>query len=189
MFNGDILLGRNARFSDDMFRAEYFRTDFSSYLAWRDWGFPDDTVFNGFGMGALRCADGAFVLGEMAAHTATAGKVYFPSGTPDPGDLRNGYLDMQESVRREVAEEVGLTPADYREAVHWQCIVSGARIALFRILDLPHPSFDLTERIGRWLTQQDKPEFARLHVVSGAGDVTRAMPEFVTAFFAGQFAP
>ena len=26
-------------------------------------------VFNGFGMGALRCADGAFVLGEMGQHT------------------------------------------------------------------------------------------------------------------------
>ena len=64
--------------------ASYFETDFAAFLAWRDWGFPDESVFNGFGMGALRCTDGAYVLGEMGAHTANAGRIYFPSGTPDP---------------------------------------------------------------------------------------------------------
>ncbi|MDP1883607.1 MAG: NUDIX hydrolase, partial [Bradyrhizobium sp.] len=63
LWNGRILLGRNPVFTVAGFRASYFETDFASFLAWRDWGFPDRDVFNGFGMGALRCADGAFVLG------------------------------------------------------------------------------------------------------------------------------
>ncbi len=54
-------------FAGKRFSADYFETDFASFLAWRDWGFPDNSVFNGFGMGALRGSDGAFVLGEMAA--------------------------------------------------------------------------------------------------------------------------
>src|SRR5882762_3146621 len=70
-------------------RADYFETDFASFLAWRDWGFADKGVFNGFGMGALRSIDGAFVMGEMAAHTANAGRIYFPAGTPDLDDLRD----------------------------------------------------------------------------------------------------
>src|SRR5216110_854627 len=68
--------------------------DFADVLAWRDWGFPDRSVFNGFGMGALRCSDDAFVLGEMGHHTANAGRIYFPSGTPDPDDIRNGAIDI-----------------------------------------------------------------------------------------------
>ena len=80
LWNGRVLLGRNPVFSGDRFSADYFETDFASFLAWRDWGFPDNSVFNGFGMGALRGSDGAFVLGEMAAHTANAGRIYFPSG-------------------------------------------------------------------------------------------------------------
>ena len=69
LWNGRVLLGRNPVFSPGRFSASYFETDFASFLAWRDWGFPDHDVFNGFGMGALLCADGAFVLGEMGEHT------------------------------------------------------------------------------------------------------------------------
>ena len=90
IWNGRILLGRDPDFTGERFSARYFEADFASFLAWRDWGFPDGSVFNGFGMGALRCSDGAFVLGEMAAHTANAGRIYFPSGTPDLDDIKGG---------------------------------------------------------------------------------------------------
>src|ERR1700724_1413793 len=87
IWNGRILLARDPVFTEDRFSASYFEADFASFLAWRDWGFPDTGVFNGFGMGALRCSDGAFVLGEMADHTANAGRIYFPAGTPDLDDI------------------------------------------------------------------------------------------------------
>jgi hypothetical protein len=93
LWNGRILLGRDARFAGGHLSASYFETDFASLLAWRDWGFPDRAAFNGFGMGALRTADGAFVLGEMGTHTANAGRIYFPAGTPDPGDVSGGGGD------------------------------------------------------------------------------------------------
>ena len=114
LWNGRVLLGRNPVFAGERFSADYFETDFASFLAWRDWGFPDSDVFNGFGMGALRGSDGAFVLGEMGEHTANAGRIYFPSGTPDLDDVSGDVLDIAGSVAREVEEETGLTPADYR---------------------------------------------------------------------------
>src|ERR1700757_5212069 len=76
IWNGRVLLARNAVFSNGRLSASYFETDFANLLAWRDWGVPDRTIFNGFGMGALRSSDGAFVLGEMDAATANAGSVY-----------------------------------------------------------------------------------------------------------------
>ena len=102
IWNGRILLGRNPVFTGERFSARYFEADFASFLAWRDWGFPDAGVFNGFGMGALRCSDGAFILGEMGSHTANAGRIYFPSGTPEPGDISDSMVDMSGSVAREV---------------------------------------------------------------------------------------
>src|SRR3954469_7578782 len=79
IWNGRVLLGCEPVFTGGHFSASYFETDFAGFLAWRDWGFPDKEVFNGFGMGALRCADGAFVLGVMGDHTANGGRIYFPS--------------------------------------------------------------------------------------------------------------
>ena len=90
----------------------YLETDFASFIAWRDWGFPDKTMRNCFPMAALRSSDGAFLLGVMGAHTATAGQVYFPAGTPDPNDVVGERVDLEAGVMRELPEETGLGPAD-----------------------------------------------------------------------------
>ena len=187
IWNGRILLGRNPAFAGERFTASYFEADFASFLAWRDWGFPDTSVFNGFGMGALRASDGAFVVGEMAEHTATAGRVYFPSGTPDLDDIDGGAVDIAGSVAREVAEETGLAATDYRAAAHWDCVVSGAAIAMIRILNVELSGDALRARIEANLAAQRQPELAAIHLVRGPRDLTAAMPPFVAAFVEAQF--
>jgi hypothetical protein len=188
IWNGRILLGRNPAFAGERFTASYFEADFASFLAWRDWGFPDTSVFNGFGMGALRASDGAFVVGEMAEHTATAGRVYFPSGTPDLDDISGAAVDIAGSVAREVAEETGLAATDYRAAAHWDCVVSGAAIAMIRILNVELSGDALRARIEANLAAQHQPELAAIHLVRGTRDLTAAMPAFVAAFVEAQFA-
>ena len=145
-------------------------------------------MFNGFGMGALRCADGAFIMGEMGHHTSNAGRVYFPSGTPDLDDIRDGAVDISGSVAREVLEETGLAPADYRAVSHWDCVVSGAAIAMIRLLDVDASGDELRARIEANLARQHQPELSAIHLVRGSGDLTAAMPRFVTAFIERQFA-
>jgi 8-oxo-dGTP pyrophosphatase MutT (NUDIX family) len=187
IWNGRILLARNPAFAGDRFSARYFEADFAGFLAWRDWGFPDRDVFNGFGMGALRCSDGAFVLGEMGQHTSNAGRIYFPSGTPDLDDISGDAVDMSGSVAREVEEETGLAPADYRAAPSWDCVVSGAAIAMIRILDVDLTGEALRGRIEANLARQIQPELAAIHLVRETRDLTAAMPRFVTAFIEAQF--
>ena len=182
LWNGRILLARNPAFTGDRFSADYFESDFASFLAWRDWGFPDKDVFNGFGMGALRCADGAFVMGEMGGHTANSGRVYFPSGTPDLDDIRGDTVDIAGSVVREVGEETGLTSADYQLGGHWDCVVTGPSIAMVLLLHVAMSGEAMRARIEANLARQSEPEFAAIHLVRGIGDLTAAMPRFVTAF-------
>jgi len=188
IWNGRVLLGRDAVFTDGHLAATYFETDFASFLAWRDWGFPDPDVFNGFGMGALRTSDGAFVMGVMGAHTANAGRIYFPSGTPDLDDIKDGAVDIPGSVVREIEEETGLQASDYRMEAHWHCAVTGPAIALIRILDVDMPGETVRARIEANLATQEHPELAGVHLVRGRGDLTATMPRFVTAFIEQQFA-
>ena len=85
LFNGRVLLlGRRAIHtrSDGVLtlKGVYFETDYADYLAWEEFGYPGDPVDNCFSMAALRGADGAFLIGEMAAHTFNAGQIYFLTG-------------------------------------------------------------------------------------------------------------
>jgi 8-oxo-dGTP pyrophosphatase MutT (NUDIX family) len=188
MWNGRVLLGRDPVFAGGRFAASYFEADFASFLAWRDWGFADKDVFNGFGMGALRCADGAFVLGEMGSHTSNAGRIYFPSGTPDLDDIRDGAVDITGSVARELEEETGLAPGDYRSEADWHCVYTGPAVAMIRILHVDMAGDALRARIEANLALQQLPELSAIHLVRGTRDLTAAMPGFVTAFIEAQLA-
>ena len=87
VWNGRVLLLAEYELSGSTFSGAYLETDFASFISWRDWQWPDTTVNNCFGLAALRAADGAFLVGVMGAHTANAGRIYFPGGTPDPNDV------------------------------------------------------------------------------------------------------
>jgi 8-oxo-dGTP pyrophosphatase MutT (NUDIX family) len=133
-------------------------------------------------MGALRCADGAFVLGEMAAHTANAGRVYFPGGTPDLNDVTGDAVDIAGNVSREIEEETGLRPTDYRAEPHWDCVVYDASIAMMRRLHIDSPGEAVKARIEANLARQAHPELSAIHLVRSITDLTEDMPRFVTAF-------
>ena len=189
MWNGRVLLGRHPVFSGERFSASYFETDFASFLAWRDWGFPDPYVFNGFGMGALLSNDGAFALGEMGSHTANAGRIYFPSGTPDLSDVKGSTVDIPGSVVRELEEETGLLPGDYKADPDWHCIFTGPAVAMMKILRVDMPGEALRARIMGNLALQPSPELSGIHLVRGTADLTSTMPRFVTAFIEAQLSP
>ena len=182
MWNGRVLLASRYRVADGRLAGACFETDFASFLAWRDWGFPDAGAFNCFAMGALRSRDGAFLLGVMGPHTANAGRIYFPCGTPDPDDVRDGAVDVAGSVAREIFEETGLAEKDYAAEPHWDCVVVGAAIAMIRLLNVDMRGKALRARIEAALARQHQPELSAIHLVRRTDDFTAAMPRFVTAF-------
>ncbi len=182
MFNGRILLARDARCVGDVFRANYFETDFASFLAWRDWGFPDRDIFNGFGAGALRSNDGIYALGEMSAHTANAGKIYFPAGTPDLNDIRGDRVDIPGSIFRETEEETGLASDDYHAVDGWDIILDGQMTAIIQTLDVDMPGDVLRATLEANLAEQKEQELSGIHLVRTIADFTDAMPRYVRTF-------
>jgi hypothetical protein len=182
LFNGRVLMLRDFAIEDRAFRGRTFDTEFANLLAWRDWNFPDPAVKNVYAMGALRGSDGGFILGEMAAHTANAGKIYFAAGTPDPGDIRGETVDLLGSVMREVEEETGLTPADFVAEAGWFTVLAGPRIAQMKLLLAKEPAEELRARIVSFLATQEQPELADIHIARGPDDLNDAMPPFMPTF-------
>jgi 8-oxo-dGTP pyrophosphatase MutT (NUDIX family) len=182
LWNGQVLLLRDYSLGQAVLRGAYLQTDFASFIAWRDWGFPDATIRNCFGQAALRSADGAFLLGIMGGHTANAGKMYFVGGTPDPHDVVGDTVDLSGSVARELTEETGLTLADAAPEPGWHAVFSGARIAMLKVLNAPEPAAVLRERVLEFLGREAHPELADVAIVRGPADLDGRMPDFVSAF-------
>jgi 8-oxo-dGTP pyrophosphatase MutT (NUDIX family) len=183
LFNGRVLLLHRWSIEAGVFSGGYLMTDYASFLAWRDFGHPDAGKWNGFAMAALISAEGHFLLGEMADHTANAGQIYFAAGTPDPADVAGDRVDLAGSVLRELEEETGLGPAEVTVEPGWTVIVHGPRIAMMQRLRSSLPSTALKARIERFLAAERSPELTRMHVVARREDLQRArMPTFQTAY-------
>src|SRR5436190_1261718 len=134
MWNGRVLLLRRGEIADRMLNGAYSEVDFASFIAWRDWGFPDKAIRNCFPMAALRSSDGAFLLGVMGGHTATAGQIYFPAGTPDLNDVDGDTVDLERGVIRELIEETGLSVGDFSAEQGWSAVALGQRLALMKVV-------------------------------------------------------
>jgi 8-oxo-dGTP pyrophosphatase MutT (NUDIX family) len=182
IWNGRVLLVHAWSLAARSIAGTFFETDFANFMAWRDWGFPDRSVTNCFSMGAIRAADGAFLLGVMSPHTANAGKIYFPAGTPDPHDVAGDVVDLAGNVAREVAEETGLTDRDLSAQPGWTAVLAGPRIALMQVLQARVPAAELRERILGHLAREPKPELSDIRIVRRRADFESAMPAFVTAY-------
>ena len=188
LWNGRVLLMRDLAIADGALRGMYFEAGFADFMAWRDWNFPDPAIVNCFSMGALRASDGAHLLGVMSRHTANAGRIYFPAGTPDLSDVRGDTVDLLGNVMREIAEETGLTAADFSVTPGWHAVVDGARVALMRRIDVPHPAVEVRARMRRHLASEVQPELSDIRIVRSNADFDPKMPRFVMAYLSHMWA-
>jgi 8-oxo-dGTP pyrophosphatase MutT (NUDIX family) len=182
IWNGRVLLMHRHRFENGALEGAFLQTDFASFMAWRDWGFPETGVINCFSMAALRASDGGWIMGVMGPQTSAGGKIYFPAGTPEPEDVVDGIVDLAGSVIREVGEETGLGVDDFAEQNGWYCVVDGSRIALMRVLQARDPAETLRRRILEHLARETAPELADIRIVRSRHDFDPMMPRFVTTF-------
>jgi 8-oxo-dGTP pyrophosphatase MutT (NUDIX family) len=171
MFDGRVLGALNPQMTDGVLSASVIETSFSAFLAWRDWGFADETYFNAFGSAVIAGNDGGYIFGVMGAHTSNAGAIYPCGGSLEPDDVgADGKVDIWASTARELAEETGLLAAEATLGgdflVRWGQLMSFTRIYRF---DMPVAA--LARRIEVTLAAQDEPELAGITVFKTLSDL------------------
>lgn len=182
VWNGRVLLMHSHRLSGDTFHGEFLETDFASFTAWRAWGRPGTAIDDCFAAAAILSADGACLLGVMAPHTANAGKVYFPSGTPDPNDVIEGVVDFDASLQRELQEETGLGCEAFDPEPGWVMVRGHGLVAMIKLLHSPDTAEALRLRILGNLAAEPQPELSDIHIVRSPADFDDTMPGFVQEF-------
>jgi hypothetical protein len=188
VWNGRILLLHRCAIASGILHGACFETDYASFCAWRDWNFPDRSVCNFFAAAAVKSADGAFLLGEMAASTANAGLLTFPSGTPEPGDLvEGGVFELAAHLGRELTEEIGIGLHELAAGPGWTMVREGRYLALVKRLSAPQSIQTLRARVTAHIAGEQNPEFTAVRVVRSPSDFDPAMPRYVTAFLTHSF--
>lgn len=178
LFDGRVLIAVAVSVEDGHLRATFRETGFSAFHWWRARS-PGRGLRNLFGAAAVRTSDGAVLLGRMAPHTASAGQIYFPCGTPDLDDVFDGTVDLDRSIARELAEETGLsdavaTPTDVRIAVFDRKLC-----AYVRLYDAALDAAELKARIEDHLASERTPELDAVVLVRSVADLTDASPAYV----------
>lgn len=189
IWNGEVLICTGFGLEREVLTARFARTDYASFIAWRDWGWPDQSVRNCFGAPAVFSSDGALVFGVMAPHTLNGNMLYPPSGSLEPRDVRDdGTVDVLGSITTELMEETGLdvAAAEQGELV---AFFDGPRLAIVRKLVFPLRFKEIEARFTAHAGAQAVPELVRLEAIRSTTQIDSTMPgfaqEIVRYFFAG----
>jgi len=180
LFNGQVLVMGEYKIADGCLSGSVHKTNFASFLYCKDKGLPEESgVRNVFGCAVVRSAEGHLLFGRMAPYTATSGRVYPMAGTPDMDDIKDGKLDIEGSMQRELQEEAGLTTADAARRPGYLLIENAGMSALCAVFDYDVPSRDMKVRMMRHIDMQDEPELDEIVVFRRAAfHVHHRMPGF-----------
>jgi 8-oxo-dGTP pyrophosphatase MutT (NUDIX family) len=176
IWNGDVLICTDAALKDGGLQGSFLKTDYASFVAWRDWGWPDKTVCNLFGSAAVVSADKAVLYGRMAGHTLNAGKVYPPGGSLEMKDVMpDGGVDVMGSITRELEEETGLKASD-AERGELLAIFDEHRLSVAQVFRFADTAEALAAKVRRYLHSAHEDELSDIEIITETSRFASTMP-------------
>lgn len=166
LFDGRIVLLSDLVYSDGVLSGRCHETRYATLLYWRlD---RDGAVAeHAFAHAALVSSDNALVAIRMGLHTANAGLVYFAAGSFEPVDFRDGQIDIEFNMAREVGEETGLdlASADRDDGYHLYSHENGS--VIFRRYRLAETAASIAARIDAHVAAETDPEILGPVIIRG----------------------
>lgn len=181
IWNGDVLICTGTELTGAELTGHFLKTDYASFVAWRDWGWPDRTVSNCFGSAAVLSADGAVLYGRMAGHTLNSGKIYPPGGSLEMQDVgADGQVDIMGSITRELEEETGLKAS---EAVRGEllAIFDQHRLSVAQVFRFAGTAEALATQVRHYLRSAHEDELSDIEIVSSTSQIDSTMPLYAVA--------
>jgi hypothetical protein len=145
------------------------RTDFASFLYWKEFGGGVGEI-DFSGGAALLCSDGAVLLAVSGEHTIAPGILEFPGGFVDVADFENNKLQFDLHVAREVAEEFAISKSDLGKPQ--QYLVAGAD-RIVQVISIFKMDVSGTEFIRSWRarTGASRLEVSNIIAIYGLSDL------------------
>src|SRR5262245_38317467 len=141
---------------------------YSTFLYWRK--HPNySSAEHAYAHAALVTTDNALMAIRMGSHTAQPGSVYFAAGSFEAADFRDGFVDVDFNMAREVREETGIDISNLPRDTCYHALSESAGTVIFRRYYLKEDAETVASQIKRLVAADPDPEIEGPVVVRHGG--------------------
>lgn len=170
LFDGTMVLLSQLAWRDNRLIGRCHAVNYSTFMLWRRRR-ESSGAEHAFAHAMLVAGDNALVAIRMAPHTVNAGRVYFAAGSFEPIDFRDGLVDVDFNMIREVREETGLDLSGARRGERYHALSANSGTVIFRRYHETAPADVLAERIRAFVATETEPEIEGPVIIRDATDL------------------
>ena len=100
-----------------------------------------------------------------------SGRVYFAAGSFEPVDFRDGLVDVDFNMIREVREETGLDLSGAERGRRYHALSTPSGTVIFRRYRVSEPADEIARRISAFVAAEAEPEIDGPVIVRHASDL------------------
>ncbi|WP_137933280.1 hypothetical protein [Mesorhizobium comanense] len=187
LFDGTVVLLSQLAWRDRHLVGRCHAVNYSTFMLWRKRR-ENSGAEHAYAHAMLVAGDNALVAIRMGRHTVGAGSVYFAAGSFEPIDFRDGLVDVDSNMIREVREETGLDLSDARRGRRWHALSIPSGTVIFRRYHVDEPADDIASRIRAFVAAETDPEIEGPVIIRDASDLPDGLSLHMKPLIAWHFA-
>ncbi|MDX8467496.1 hypothetical protein RFM26_17530 [Mesorhizobium sp. VK23B] len=170
LYDGTVVLLSALAYRDSRLIGRCHAVRYSTFMLWRK-----NREFSGaehaYAHAVLVAGDNALVAIRMGSHTVNAGRVYFAAGSFEPIDFRDGLVDVDFNMIREVGEETGIDLSTAQRGRRYHALSTPSGTVIFRRYRVAEPAEEISRRISAFVAAESEPEIDGPVVIRNAADL------------------
>ncbi|MEP6565427.1 MAG: hypothetical protein ABJB10_09830 [Mesorhizobium sp.] len=170
LFDGTVVLLSSLSYRDNRLVGRCHAVKYSTFMLWRA-NRQVAGAEHAYGHAMLVAGDSALVAIRMGPHTVGAGSVYFAAGSFEPIDFRDGRVDVDFNMIREVREETGLDLSGAARGKRYHALSTASGTVLFRRYHIDEPANEIARRISAFVASEADPEIEGPVIIRHAADL------------------
>ncbi|PBC03278.1 hypothetical protein [Mesorhizobium sp. WSM3860] len=174
LYDGTVVLLSALSYRDSRLIGRCHAVKYSTFMLWRK-NRELSGAEHAYAHAVLVAGDNALVAIRMGSHTVNAGRVYFAAGSFEPIDFRDGVVDIDFNMIREVGEETGIDLSGAARGQRYHALSTSSGTVIFRRYHVPEPAEELALRIAAFVAAEREPEIEGPVIIRHAADLPEGL--------------
>ncbi|CDX12956.1 conserved hypothetical protein [Mesorhizobium sp. ORS 3324] len=170
LYDGTVVLLSALAYRDSRLIGRCHAVKYSTFMLWRK-NRERGGAEHAYAHAVLTAGDNALVAIRMGSHTVNAGRVYFAAGSFEPVDFRDGLVDVDFNMIREVGEETGIDLSAARRGERYHALSTSNGTVIFRRYHVAEPAEEVARRISAFVAAETEPEIEGPVIIRNAADL------------------